>query len=427
MPGRASAVSGFEGRRGAAGGGSRRLRAPGRRHRMPAAGMVLTASVRRLAVAAAIAAVSVCGSDAQSPAASRATFAGVITALSEPNGYFDTDNLISERTELPDGPVRHRSGRAPRRRVHRRRPRPELLVYRRVPAGRRLHRRRPPRQPAAAPAVQGALLAGADPRRISVAALRAAGPAGTRELAEPDHRGDRRVRRSGRRSGRRRRQRAAGTSDVDDRVHSASRSATPIGRRSIAFIAASSKRGSDCASRVTDGARSPTIRRCAICCSRSTAVSVSRTISRPRTGSSSSRTSRRTTASFPWSAISPGPPRWWASAAGCASTTSGCRCSMRRTSSSIYSGRGRSIASWPTCRTSRTAIARWSSGACSVTAAAASRRRSRCPTCSTAPLHGRQSEASGAGQGALPTGRVVVAEEAAPGEAAPLCPSSPEA
>ena len=57
--------------------------------------MVLIASLRRLAVAAAIAAVSVCGSDAQSPAASRATFAGVITALSEPNGYFDTDNLIS--------------------------------------------------------------------------------------------------------------------------------------------------------------------------------------------------------------------------------------------------------------------------------------------------------------------------------------------
>ena len=57
--------------------------------------MVLTASVRRLAVAMAIAAVSVCGSGAQAPATSSATFGGVINALSEANGYFDTDNLIS--------------------------------------------------------------------------------------------------------------------------------------------------------------------------------------------------------------------------------------------------------------------------------------------------------------------------------------------
>jgi len=61
---------------------------------MPA-GMVLTASVRRLSVAIAIAAVSVCGSGAQAPATSAATFGGVINALSEANGYFDTDNLIS--------------------------------------------------------------------------------------------------------------------------------------------------------------------------------------------------------------------------------------------------------------------------------------------------------------------------------------------
>ncbi|MEO7275349.1 MAG: hypothetical protein ABIX28_16910 [Vicinamibacterales bacterium] len=57
--------------------------------------MELSSSIRRLAVAIAIAAVSVCGSSAQAPATSAATFGGVIAALSEPNGYFDTDNLIS--------------------------------------------------------------------------------------------------------------------------------------------------------------------------------------------------------------------------------------------------------------------------------------------------------------------------------------------
>ena len=56
---------------------------------------MLTPSIRRLAVAIAIAAVSVCGSSAQAPVSSAATFGEVIAGLSEPNGFFDTDNLIS--------------------------------------------------------------------------------------------------------------------------------------------------------------------------------------------------------------------------------------------------------------------------------------------------------------------------------------------
>jgi len=69
--------------------------------------MVSTSPVRRLAVAVAVAAVSVCGSGAQAHATQPAsTFGGTIAALSEPNGYFDTDNLISNEqsylTVVPD-------------------------------------------------------------------------------------------------------------------------------------------------------------------------------------------------------------------------------------------------------------------------------------------------------------------------------------
>jgi len=68
--------------------------------------MALTPSIRRLAVALAIAAASVCGSGAQAPATSATSFGGLIAGLSEPNGYFDTDNLISNEqsylTVLPD-------------------------------------------------------------------------------------------------------------------------------------------------------------------------------------------------------------------------------------------------------------------------------------------------------------------------------------
>ncbi len=49
---------------------------------------------------------SVCGSGAQAPATSATSFGGLIAGLSEPNGYFDTDNLISNEqsylTVLPD-------------------------------------------------------------------------------------------------------------------------------------------------------------------------------------------------------------------------------------------------------------------------------------------------------------------------------------
>jgi hypothetical protein len=54
-------------------------------------------SLRRVAVSAAIAALAVCGGSghAQAPAPAGTGFAAQIAALSEADGYFDTDNLIS--------------------------------------------------------------------------------------------------------------------------------------------------------------------------------------------------------------------------------------------------------------------------------------------------------------------------------------------
>ena len=68
--------------------------------------MMLSPALRRLVVTTAIAALAVCGGQAQSPAPATASFAAQIAALSEADGYFDTDNLISNEqhylTVLPD-------------------------------------------------------------------------------------------------------------------------------------------------------------------------------------------------------------------------------------------------------------------------------------------------------------------------------------
>jgi hypothetical protein len=59
--------------------------------------MTLLPALRRLAMSAAIGALAVCGGSghAQTPAPPATTFATQISALSEAEGYFDTDNLIS--------------------------------------------------------------------------------------------------------------------------------------------------------------------------------------------------------------------------------------------------------------------------------------------------------------------------------------------
>ena len=62
-----------------------------------------------------------------------------------------------ERTVVPARRAGARTGRPHRRRLHRRRPRSELLLHRPHPPRRSVHRRHPARQPAAAPAVQGDL------------------------------------------------------------------------------------------------------------------------------------------------------------------------------------------------------------------------------------------------------------------------------
>ena len=111
----------------------------------------------------------------------QSSFAAQVAALSEPAGYFDTDNLISnERSYLdvvPDlkkrgvrggayigvGPDQNFSYIAAVR--------PEIVV----------HRRRQARQPAAPPALQVALHAGADAGRVPGAAPRTAGAGRRRE------------------------------------------------------------------------------------------------------------------------------------------------------------------------------------------------------------------------------------------------------
>jgi hypothetical protein len=64
---------------------------------MPPLVMTLLPALRRVRVAAAIAFLALCGGGghAQAPPPAPTGFAGQISALSEPEGYFDTDNLIS--------------------------------------------------------------------------------------------------------------------------------------------------------------------------------------------------------------------------------------------------------------------------------------------------------------------------------------------
>ena len=71
-----------------------------------------------------------------------------------------------ERAVVPRRRPGVEGGGGVRRRVYRRRPGSELLLYRADPAGDRLHRRHPARQPAAPPAVQGAVHLGAEPHGV---------------------------------------------------------------------------------------------------------------------------------------------------------------------------------------------------------------------------------------------------------------------
>ena len=83
-----------------------------------------------------------------------------------------------ERAVVSAGDPRAAAGRRAGRGLHRRRSRSEFLLHRPHPSGDRLHRRHPPRQPAAAPAVQGDLCRGADARGVSGAAAGPSGAAG---------------------------------------------------------------------------------------------------------------------------------------------------------------------------------------------------------------------------------------------------------
>ena len=95
--------------------------------------------------------------------AAQAPFASLVEQLSEPNGEFDTDNLISNeqsyctwcpRSNRPASRRRLASASAPIR----------TSLHRPHQARRRVHRRHPARQPAAPPAVQGDFR---DPRRTA--------------------------------------------------------------------------------------------------------------------------------------------------------------------------------------------------------------------------------------------------------------------
>ncbi len=147
----------------------------------------------RLRAAVAIALLALCGGGghAQAPAPPPASFAGQIAALSEPEGYFDTDNLISNEqgylTVLQD----YRPRGLPGRSLRRGRAGPELLLHRRRPARRRVHHRRPAGQSAAPSSLQGALLARAHADGVPRSAVRArsakgAGPLAVQECRRPD-------------------------------------------------------------------------------------------------------------------------------------------------------------------------------------------------------------------------------------------------
>ena len=100
-----------------------------------------------------------------------AAFWALSGELSEPNGYFQSDNLVSNEIQFQHViPDLAKSARG-RPRLSRRRAGAELQLHRGAQAGDGLHRRRPARQPAAAPDVQGAVRAVGRSRGVRVAAV----------------------------------------------------------------------------------------------------------------------------------------------------------------------------------------------------------------------------------------------------------------
>ena len=92
--------------------------------------------------------------------------------LSEANGTFRSDNLLSNEIWLQHVIPELTKTAKTWAGLPRRRARAELHLHRRDQAGHGVHRGRPPRQPAAAPDVQGALRAVDRPRRLRLEAVR---------------------------------------------------------------------------------------------------------------------------------------------------------------------------------------------------------------------------------------------------------------
>ena len=165
---------------------------------------------RAIAHVAVVAALLACGATAGVPtqstvaspgqASAARTFASQIEALSEPGGYFDTDNLISnERSYLDVVPALRRLevgggayvGVGPDQNfTYIAEIRPDIA----------LHRRRPARQPAAPPALQGAVHPVGHARRVPGGAGRTASARGCPGVAHRAHRTHRRPDGDGRRS-----------------------------------------------------------------------------------------------------------------------------------------------------------------------------------------------------------------------------------
>ena len=168
------------------------------------------------------------------------TFASQIAALSEPGGYFDTDNLISnERSYLQVDPglrKRPSSGGA----YIGVGPDQNFSYIAAGPAADRLHHRHPARQPAAAPPVQGALRALANRVEYLALLLGRPVPAESRHGARR-HREDCRLHRR-RQAGSRRDSGVAPADRGRGSWHSACRSRATTWRRSTASIGASSTR-----------------------------------------------------------------------------------------------------------------------------------------------------------------------------------------
>ena len=100
-----------------------------------------------------------------------------------------------QREVVPAGAPGSAPPERARRRLHRRRPRSELLVHRRDPADGRLPDRRPPRQSAAAPPLQGAVRALPHADRLPRAAHRPSRPGRHRRLARRARRSSHRLHR----------------------------------------------------------------------------------------------------------------------------------------------------------------------------------------------------------------------------------------